>query len=208
MSLDTLEPLFLSAIEHLELDIQRNFLPYKAYLKLLNKWNKAYNLTAIRDKESMMTHHIFESLAVLPFLNGEHCLDVGTGAGLPGLILAIAQPQRQWTLVDSNIKKTRFVNQVKLELELDNVEIHHGRIEDFSPDASYNTVISRAFTALKGFYLSCERFTNEKGVLLAMKNGFPEDEMQALMEITDKAIFHELMVPGIEEKRGMVVIRD
>ncbi len=194
-------------LESLQFKIDKDFTAYKSYLDLLSKWNKAYNLTSIRGEDAMLRHHVLDSLAVLPFIEGKYCLDVGTGAGLPGLILAIAQPQQHWTLIDSNIKKTRFVSQVKLELELDNVEIIHGRIEDFSSDSRYDTVICRAFTALKDFYLSCERFRKDTGVLLAMKPAFPEDELKELKQNTQKVTFNELKGAGIEGNSGLFVIR-
>ncbi len=116
---------------------------FDAYLDLLLKWNTAYNLTAIRDRKSMQTHHINDSLSVLPHLKGNRILDVGSGAGLPGIPLAIAEPEKQFVLLDSNGKKTRFLTQVKAELKLDNVEVAQARMENFEAER-FTDIISRA----------------------------------------------------------------
>src|SRR5690606_8828582 len=120
-----------------------------AFLALLNKWNKAYNLTAVRDERVMVSRQLLDSLSILPWVTTDHLLDVGAGGGLPGIPLAIVFPEKRFTLLDSNGKKTRFLNQCVLELGLDNVEVVHGRAEDCQPDKPFTQISSRAFTALE-----------------------------------------------------------
>ena len=119
---------------------------YLWFLGELAKWNKAYNLTAIRDPGQMLTHHLLDSLSILPYLQGQRCLDVGTGAGLPGLILALARPDTHWTLLDSKSKKIRFLQHVLYELKPSNVELALSRVEDYRPAQSFSTIVSRAFS--------------------------------------------------------------
>lgn len=125
----TEEETLLQGLKHYQLE--NYYQPIWQYLELLQKWNKAYNLTAIRDLPTMITHHILDSLAITPFVEGQFILDVGTGPGLPGMILAITQPTWQLTLLDSNGKKTRFLQEVKRQLQLDNVKVVSGRVEDY-----------------------------------------------------------------------------
>ncbi len=202
----SLEQRFYLALEAFDFRVVGGFAPYSQYLELLAKWNKAYNLTAIRDRESMLTSHVLDSLAVSPYAQGEECLDVGTGAGLPGLILAIANPGQFWTLLDSNTKKTRFVSQVVMELGLKNVEVVHKRIEEYDEPGSFDTVICRAYTSLQVFYQYCYRFLKPEGRLLAMKAAFPEEEIESLKRLTDNIEFHPIHVPGMAGNRGLVVI--
>ena len=119
------------------------------FLELMEKWNKTYNLTAIRNKEDMAVLHILDSLAVLPYLQGSRVLDIGTGAGLPGIPLAIYQPETNFFLLDSNAKKTRFVQQVVLELGLKNVQVCHFRVEEYHDAEGFNCIVSRAFSSLQ-----------------------------------------------------------
>ena len=114
---------------------------YLAYIDLLDKWNRAYNLSGIRQKSQMLTHHVLDSLSVLPYLHGASGLDVGSGAGLPGFILALARPDMHWVLLDSNQKKTRFLNQALLELGPENIEVVRARVEDYRPEQVFSTVI-------------------------------------------------------------------
>ncbi len=118
------------------------------FIKLIEKWNKAYNLTAIRDREEMARLHILDSLAIVPHIEGKRVIDIGTGAGLPGIPLAICLPEIDFTLLDSNAKKTRFVQQVVLELKLKNVEVLHSRVENYHPEKTYDAVLTRAFAGL------------------------------------------------------------
>ncbi|MAY34927.1 MAG: 16S rRNA (guanine(527)-N(7))-methyltransferase RsmG, partial [Spongiibacteraceae bacterium] len=139
------------------------------YLALLVKWNRAYNLTAIRDPEEMVTKHLLDSLAVAPFVSGERLLDVGTGAGLPGIPLAIVYPDKLFELLDSNGKKTRFLVQVVADLALPNVTVHHKRIESGELAPVFDGILSRAFASLADMTRDCGPLLAEGGELLAMK---------------------------------------
>ena len=150
----------------LSADVQARLL---AYLALLDKWNRTYNLTAVRDPAAMVSRHVLDSLAVSPWLQGPRIIDVGTGAGLPGIPLALAHPHWQFVLLDSRRKRTRFVTQAVSELGLSNVHVVAGRVEDYAPDAPFQTVISRAFSQLADFVSAVGRLVAAEGRLLAMK---------------------------------------
>ena len=199
-----LEQRFHLALEAYDFRVMGGFAPYRQYMELLSKWNQAYNLTAIRDPEAMLTGHIFDSLSVSPYVTGEECLDVGTGAGLPGLILAIANPGQFWTLVDSNIKKTRFVSQAIMELGLKNAEAVHIRIEEFDEKTAFDSVICRAYTSLAAYYQNCHEFIKPEGKLLAMKAALPKQEIESLKQFTSNIDFYPIRVPGVETTRGLV----
>lgn len=174
------------------------------FIKLIEKWNKAYNLTAIRDKEDMVRLHLLDSLAVLPFVEGRRVIDIGTGAGLPGIPLAICLPQIEFTLLDSNAKKTRFVQQVVLELGLKNVAICHNRVEQYQPGHAFNTVITRAFASLSDIVELTAHLLAEGGMLLAMKGPYVEAE---LAEVSADKTLIPIKVPGVEAERCLVRIR-
>ncbi len=178
------------------------------YVVLLNKWNKVYNLTAVREPERMIGLHILDSLAVLPHLgNPHHVLDVGTGAGLPGVALAIACPAIHITMLDSLQKKTTFVRQAIGELSLANADVVCERVEQFKPVEKFDIVISRAFAELADFVNGAAHLVAEEGRMFAMKGQYPVDEiarMPAGFEV-DKSI--ELVVPQIEGQRHLLVIK-
>lgn len=174
-----------------------------AFLKLIEKWNKAYNLTAIRDIEDMTRRHLLDSLAVLPHIKGPRVIDIGTGAGLPGIPLAIFLPDIQFTLLDSNMKKTRFVQQAILELKLRNAEVCHSRVETFNPEQKYDTVIARAFASLPAIMQTSAHLLRGHGVLLAMKGQNPRDE---LAKVKVKSAVVPLQTPGVEAERCVVII--
>ncbi|WP_305909847.1 16S rRNA (guanine(527)-N(7))-methyltransferase RsmG [Methylomarinum sp. Ch1-1] len=174
-----------------------------AFIKLIGKWNKAYNLTAVRDEREMATLHILDSLAILPYVQGSRVADIGTGAGLPGIPLAIFLPQVEFTLVDSNSKKTRFVQQAILELKLKNVTVKHSRVEQFTPSERFSTVIMRAFASLETIINLTRHLLAEEAVLLAMKGQNPEQE---LMQLTEKYTVIPIDVPGIAAERCLVRI--
>lgn len=176
------------------------------YLELLESWSRAYNLTAIRDPGRMVTHHVLDSLSVLPYLRGEHCLDVGTGAGLPGLILAVSLPGMAWTLLDSNQKKTRFVNQAVLDLGLANVTVITGRVEDWHPAASIDCIVTRAFSELVDIYQKTRHLLGPSSRILAMKGEVKETGTAALNECVETSI-HLLQVPGLDARRTLVEMR-
>ena len=208
MSVDwsQLEDLYQQGIESLAIKSLPEFCHYQAYLQRLIKWNKVYNLTAIREPEAMLKQHVLESLAVLPYLSGDTRLDIGTGAGIPGVILAMAEPQAEWHLLDSNSKKTRFVQQVVIELELKNVTVHHQRIEEHAMQAAYELIISRAFTDVAEFYALSKDFLKEHGRMLAMKRGKPEQELNALNQQGIRHQFHYLSVLGNQEAASVIEI--
>jgi len=177
--------------------------PFIDYLLLLDKWNKAYNLTAIRSLESMVTHHLFDSLAILPWIKGPRLLDVGTGAGLPGIPLALAMPSLQIVLLDSNGKKIRFLREVKRALQLTNVEIVQTRAETYHPSSKFDTVTSRAFSTLESFLHVTRQLLAETGIWLAMKGRYPDTELNA---INYPYHVEEYTVPGIIGDRCCVII--
>ena len=175
------------------------------YVAALQKWNAAYNLTAIREPREIVIKHLLDSLTVLPHLRANTLLDVGTGAGLPGLVLAIVKPDLQVDLLDSNSKKTRFLRQMVAELGLKNVKVHHARVEqaDLPPQMQ---VISRAFSSLSDFNRGCRHFLADDGVLLAMKGQFPQaeiDELPADVQVIESIA---LTVPFLDEARHLLVL--
>lgn len=174
-----------------------------AFIALIEKWNKAYNLTAIRDRRDMVSLHLLDSLAIIPFLHGRRIIDIGTGAGLPGIPLAIYAPEKHFALLDSNGKKTRFVQQAVLELRLQNVHVVHSRVEDYRPETAFDTVLCRAFAALPEILQITRHLFAQHGILLAMKGRPPEDE---LAQITASYSLHMLQVPGIGAERCLVQI--
>ncbi len=177
-----------------------------AFLGLLAKWNQAYNLTAVREPGEMVSRQLLDSLSVLPWVQADHLLDVGAGGGLPGIPLAIALPQRRFTLLDSNSKKTRFLTQCVLELKLANVEVIHGRAEACEPGVQYRQISSRAFTALANLVHWCGHLLAEDGEFLAMKGQFPDDEVAALPAGWRVRAHHPLQVPGCTGERHLLII--
>jgi 16S rRNA (guanine527-N7)-methyltransferase len=177
------------------------------YLALLKRWNASYNLTAIRDEESMVVRHLLDSLSVLPFVVGEHCVDVGTGAGLPGLPLAVALPDTQFTLLDSNGKKTRFLTQAVATLNLDNVRVMQSRVEDYRPEPRFDVVLSRAFASLDDMIAGCHQLLCPNGLFLAMKGQLPEDELRDVEARVELLGVEILSVPGLAEDRCLVRMR-
>ena len=151
-----------------------------AYVELLAKWNRTYNLTAIREPGRMVSHHLIDCLAVLPHLPAGSLADVGSGGGLPGIPIAIAQPGRKVVLNDSNHKKGAFMRQAVIELGLANVEVHIGRAEDWRPENLFDGVISRAFAELAGFISLCRHLIKPGGFVAAMKGVHPGEEIARL----------------------------
>jgi len=168
------------------------------------KWNKAYNLTAVRDPLQMVTRHLLDSLSILPFLPPGRVLDVGTGGGLPGVVLSIMHPEREIHLLDSNGKKTRFLFQVKTALGLDTMVIHHDRVEKFRDDQGFDVIVSRAFASLEDMVSGCRHLLGAKGSFLAMKGQFPQHELFALEGSVELKASHELHVPGLNEQRNLL----
>ncbi|VVO13807.1 16S rRNA (guanine(527)-N(7))-methyltransferase RsmG [Pseudomonas fluorescens] len=178
-----------------------------AYLALLIKWNKAYNPTAVRDPDEMVSRHLLDSLSVMSFIENGRWLDVGSGGGMPGIPLAILFPESQVTVLDSNGKKTRFLTQVKLELKLDNLQVIHSRVEAFHPELPFTGIVSRAFSSLEDF----SNWTRHLGDLdtrwLAMKGLHPADELVALPADFHLDSAHALAVPGCQGQRHLLILR-
>jgi 16S rRNA (guanine527-N7)-methyltransferase len=177
-----------------------------AYLALLDKWNRVYNLTAVRDAERMVSHHLLDSLAAVPFFQGEAVLDVGSGGGLPGIPLAIARPELQVTLIDSIAKKTAFLLQAKAELGLKNLQVVTGRVEDYRPEARFDVITSRAFSDLKEFVTLTRNLLKPAGRWLAMKGLYPNEEIAGLPLDVKVSADHALVVPGLEATRHLIVV--
>lgn len=175
------------------------------YLQLLAKWNTAFNLTAIRDPEEMVTRHLLDSLAILPWLQGPRVLDVGSGAGLPGIPLAIARPDLAFTLLDANAKKTRFITQAVGELGLKNVEVVQNRAENYRPSATFDTLVSRAFASIADMLAATRHLCAPHGRFLAMKGVYPEEELAAVpAEMATETV--ALRVPGLAAARHLVIL--
>ena len=175
------------------------------YLALLRKWNKVYNLTAIRDPQQMVSNHLLDSLAVMPYLWEGRWLDVGCGAGLPGLVLAVAQPGWQFTLLDSNSKKTSFVQQAIIELGLGNVSVHCARVEEWQPAERFDGIISRAFSDLGDFLRSTRHLLAPHGRWAAMK-GAPQQELAGLPDGCRVERVIPLQVPGLHAARSLIIV--
>jgi 16S rRNA (guanine527-N7)-methyltransferase len=177
-----------------------------AYLALLDKWNRVYNLTAVRDAERMVSHHLLDSLAAVPFFQGESVLDVGSGGGLPGIPLAIARPQTRVTLIDSIAKKTAFLLQVKAELGLGNLTVVTGRVEDYRPAEGFDVITSRAFSDLREFVALTRHLLKPGGCWLAMKGLYPNEEIAQLPPGVKVSADHALVVPGLDATRHLIVL--
>ncbi len=177
------------------------------YLEQLHKWNKAYNLSGIREIRDMLDLHVLDSLALAPFIDADPIADIGTGAGLPGIPLAICYPEKQFRLIDSNSKKTRFIFQTAALLGLRNVEVVHSRAEDYESHPQVAIVTSRAFASLRDFVQRCEHLLAEDGKFLAMKGLIPEDEIAALPASYAVVAIHPLSLPGSDHARHVLDIR-
>jgi 16S rRNA (guanine527-N7)-methyltransferase len=180
-----------------------------AFLRLLAKWNRTYNLTAIREPERMVTHHVLDALSVLPHLParaGIRVLDVGSGPGVPGIPLALARPDWQFVLIESSEKKTAFLQQAVIELGLPNVEIVHERSQDYAPSAPFDVVISRAFADLAEFAAAAARHLAPEGRLYAMKGELPVDEIASVPSAYRVVATPALHVPGLDAARHLVIL--
>lgn len=176
------------------------------FITELMNWNRIYNLTSVRKPTEIVTRHILDSLSVLPQLAGRRILDIGTGAGLPGIPLAIACPECEFVLLDSSSKKLRFIQQTLAILKLENVVLEHTRIEDYQPDVRFDTIICRAFSDLNELCQHASRLCVPGGRLLAMKGVYPMTEIECLQ---DKSVIDEVVsldVPGLDAERHVVVM--
>ncbi|WP_447825943.1 16S rRNA (guanine(527)-N(7))-methyltransferase RsmG [Aeromonas salmonicida] len=173
-------------------------------VELLHKWNKAYNLTSVRDPDAMLVKHILDSLVVSPHLHGERFIDVGTGPGLPGLPLAIINPDKQFVLLDSLGKRINFIRQVIQELGLTNVTPVKSRVEEYQSDVGFDCVLSRAFASLEDMLSWCHHLPSEQGSFLALKGQYPEQELAQLPANIRLVACHELRVPELEGERHLL----
>jgi len=176
-------------------------------VELLNKWNKAYNLTSVRDPKQMLVKHIMDSIVVSPHLQGQRFIDVGTGPGLPGLPLAILNPDKQFVLLDSLGKRLRFIRQALLELGLKNVTAVQSRVEEYQPEEKFDVVLSRAFASLQDMLFWCKHLPNEDGHFLALKGQFPEQEIQQLDNQFKFIESIPLQVPTLDGERCLVKVK-
>ena len=203
----------------LELGMQTMSIPYTtaqidqllAYLDLMDRWNKAYNLTAIRGRDNWIIRHLLDSLAVLPLLRAHRGIDVGTGAGLPGIPLAIISPGLPVALLDSNGKKTRFLFQAKMQLGLTNITIVESRVEQYRPTELYGAVLSRAFASLTDMVQVCEHLLSPNGSFFAMKAATVDGEIIDMKKATHDRFsvtaIHDLAIPGLNESRSVVEVK-
>jgi len=174
------------------------------FIGILEKWNRVYNLTAVRDPRAMVARHILDSLVVLPFLSQGSLMDVGTGAGLPGLPIAVARPDLSVTLLDANAKKLRFVRQAVFELGLCNVEVVQSRMQEYRPARSFDMVISRAVANLSELYRQTVHFVRPGGRILFMKGGLPAQEIQELESGRETLHIERLKIPGLKAERHLL----
>ncbi len=174
------------------------------YMQLLIKWNKVFNLTAITEPNEIITHHILDSLSIIAFLHGTRLLDVGSGAGFPGLPCALIKEQVQVVLLDSNGKKTRFLTQAAAELGIHNVEIVQNRIEKYQPAFCFDCITARAYSSIENILQVTKKLLCHDGELLIMKGAYPQAELQNL---PNRAKVHRLIIPFLDERRHLVRIR-
>ena len=183
-----------------------------SYIREFDKWNKAYNLSAIRDIRKMVVRHLLDSLSVMPyFLNTKHAtqhvIDVGTGGGLPGIPLAMMFPEKKFTLLDSAGKKTRFLFHVKILLKLENVSVENRRVEEFQPAQKFDAVISRAFASLQDMTEGCTHLLENDGVFLAMKGIYPQDELAPIADKIELLESIKLNVAETDGERHLLILQ-
>jgi 16S rRNA (guanine527-N7)-methyltransferase len=177
-----------------------------AFVRLLVKWNAAYNLTAVRDPQEMIARHLLDSLVLLPYVQGPRVLDIGTGPGLPGIPLAIARPDCAFTLLDANAKKTRFVTQAVGELGLKNVAVVQTRVENYRPVEKFDTLVARAFSSIADMLENAQHLCAPGGRFLAMKGVYPEAELAAVPPAFAVSEVAVLKVPGLDAERHLAII--
>ncbi|NCX93808.1 MAG: 16S rRNA (guanine(527)-N(7))-methyltransferase RsmG [Gammaproteobacteria bacterium] len=178
-----------------------------SHLNLLQKWNRVYNLTAIQDWDDMLVKHTLDSLAIAPYLEGNRFVDIGTGGGFPGMVLAIAQPERHFTLVDRTQKKTVFLRQVMIELGLTNVAVIHARAEQLHPNELFNGVLSRAFSSLKDMIEITQHLLAAGGYFYAMKSAQIDAELSQLPPHVERVREINLAVPDLGAERRLVILK-
>lgn len=177
-------------------------------VEMLNKWNKAYNLTSVRNPQEMLVKHIMDSVVVSPYLQGNSFIDVGTGPGLPGLPLAIINPDKQFVLLDSLGKRIRFIRQVIAKLQLKNVVAVQSRVEDYQPETGFDGVLSRAFASLKDMVQWCHHLPNRDGYFYALKGQLNREEFSDIDELCHVLEKYKLFIPELEAERHLVILKN
>ena len=176
------------------------------FVELLDKWNQIYNLTAIRERAQMIPAYLLDSLSIIKFIKGINVLDVGSGAGLPGIPLALCLPQKRFVLLDSSVKKTRFLQQAVIELQLNNVKVCKTNVKNYPTIELFDTVVCRAFSSLAGFISAAGRLCKPSGCMLALKGKFPENELAEVPEGFKVEAVSRLQVPLLARQRHVVEI--
>jgi 16S rRNA (guanine527-N7)-methyltransferase len=176
------------------------------YIELLARWNRAYNLTAVRDPVEMVRRHLLDSLAIAPHVRGPRLADIGSGAGLPGIPLAVALPAVECTLLEANGKKARFLRQTAAELNIANIVVAHARAEQYQPETKFDTLVARAFAELPAIIAAAGHLCRRDGRILAMKGRHPRDELTTPPGFTVERVV-PYAVPGIDAERHLVIIR-
>lgn len=195
-------------IDKTELDVtDQQITQLSQYVELLHKWNKAYNLTSVRDPQDMLIKHILDSLVVGQHLNGQHFIDVGTGPGLPGIPLAILYPERKFVLLDSLGKRITFLRQVVYQLKLENVTPVQMRVDKYPIEQPFDGVLSRAFASLQDMVTWCSHLIDEKGSFYALKGQFPAEEIELLPENIKVANSYPLTVPNLDGERHLIELK-
>lgn len=177
-----------------------------AFLALLQKWNKAYNLTSVRDPMQMLYSHILDSIAVTPHLQQQRYIDVGTGPGLPGIPLAIMHPDKHFVLLDSLGKRVRFMTQAVHSLKLENAKPMQSRVENYQPEQAFDAVLTRAFASIKDMLHCCQHLVDSQGIFLALKGQYPTQELQELPEGFQLQADCDLHVPGLQAERHLITL--
>lgn len=178
-----------------------------AFLALVHKWNKTYNLTSVRDPLDMVAVHLVDSIAVHPHTYGQRLIDVGTGPGLPGVPLAIMQPDTQFVLLDSLGKRIRFLKQVAFELKLANIEPVQSRVENYVVEQGFDGVVTRAYASVQDMLDSCQHLISNKGRFIALKGQFPEQELNGISDNFMMQESHEIAVPGLDAQRHVIILK-
>lgn len=182
---------------HLEMQLIR-------YIELISQWNKVFRLSSIHDLDAMVTRHLLDSLSILPYIKGRTIIDVGTGAGLPGIPLSIAMPDRHFCLLDSNPKKIQFLEKISQQMSLRNVHIAHRSVEEFHVEPLFESVISRSFSTLSDFLSLSQHLIKPGGQILAMKGVYPLTELQDLKSDYKLLAVHPLKIPALSAERHVV----
>lgn len=177
------------------------------FLNRMTIWNRAFNLTRITEPKPMVYDHIIDSLVIHPYLQGSRCLDVGSGAGLPGIPLAIMDSKKYWTLVDKNNKKTHFLNQIVAELKLSHIEVCHTRVEEYNPPLSFDSILSRAFGTIRVLIEKTSHLLGEKGIMIAMKGQYPQEELDDIPNLFMVKDVIRLNIVGSDVKRHIVILQ-